>query len=216
MKTSNIALALALALAACGTGDHDDLDDVVWSATAPPGSRAEIDGDGALLFEMGGPDFCAEPPCGPVTLEIGLPDGDFQLRFEGVALMNMGEIGAHVAIDDYYLTTRFNRWSSGSETVTIDVLGEDEYGTTGYGTDGYSDVEAEFTLIREGDTLTGWVKYETTEETSFAVVGSDAGTLTLYLEPEEDVTSTDSLGARIARRALSSPVTTFADDVIEE
>ena len=60
------------------------------------------------------------------------------------------------------------------------------------------------------------MKYETTEETSFAVVGSDAGTLTLYLEPEEDVTSTDSLGARIARRALSSPVTTFADDVIEE
>ena len=67
MKTSNIALALALAHAACGTGDHDDLDDVVWSATAPLGSRAEIDGDGALLFEMGGPDFCAEPPCGPVT-----------------------------------------------------------------------------------------------------------------------------------------------------
>ncbi|HEY8142682.1 MAG TPA: hypothetical protein VIG06_08425 [Kofleriaceae bacterium] len=216
MKTSNITLTFALALAACGGADHDDLDHVVWSATNPPGARAEIDADGALLLEMGGPDFCASPPCGPVTLEAGLPEGDFQLRFEGVSLMSAGEIGAHVTVDDYYVTARFNHWSSGDEGVTIDVLGEEEYRTTGYGTNGHSDTQVEFTLVREGDQLTAWTKYTTTEETDFATVGRNAGTLTLYLEPEEDVASTDSLGARIARRALSGPVASFADDVIEE
>ncbi len=36
------------------------------------------------------------------------------------------------------------------------------------------------------------------------------------IDEEEDATSTVNLGARIARRALSGPVTGFADDVIEE
>lgn len=216
MKTSNIVVTLALALAACGGDDHDDLDHVVWSATSPPGARAEIDADGALLFEMGGPGFCAEPPCGPVTLEVGLPEGDFQLRFEGVALTSPGEVGAQVTIDDYYVINRFNRKSNGDEAVVIEVLGEEEYSVSGYGTDGPSDIEVELTLIREGSRLTAWTKYATTEETDFATVGSGAGTLTLYFEPEEDAASTDNLGARIARRALSRPVSTFADDVIEE
>jgi len=215
MKTSNIALALALALAACGGDDHDDLDHVVWSATTPPGSSAEIDEQGALVLAMGGPDFCPQAPCGPVALVTDLPEGDFQLRFEGVALENLGEIGAYVAVDEYYVNTRFIHSGDGNQGVAIDVLGEAQYGVTGIGFYGDEPVESEFTLIREGDRLTGWAKYTTDEVTEFADVGSGPAELTVYLEPEEDVAPTDTLAATVARRAVSTEVTTFSDDLIE-
>ena len=215
MKISIMTLGFALALGACGSDDHDDLDHVVWSATTPPGSSAEIDDRGALILAMGGPDFCPAAPCGPVALVTELPEGDFQLRFEGVTLENVGEIGAYLAVDEYYVNTRFNHWGDGNQGVTIDVLGEAQYASTGIGFYGDEPVESEFTLIREGGRLTGWAKYATDEVTEFADVGSGPAELTVYLEPEEDVAPTDTLAATIARRAVSTEVTSFADDVIE-
>ena len=215
MKISIIAVASAVALAACGADDHEDLDGVVWTATTPPGARAEIDEQGTLTLAMGGPDFCPAPPCGPVALATELPAGDFQLRFEGVSLENIGEIGAHVTVGEYYVNTRFNR-SGDLQGAAIDVYDESQFATVGSAYEGEDPVAAEFTLIREGDRLTGWAKVATTEVTELADVGAGAGELTLYLEPEEDVSPTDTLGAAIARRAISSDVTTFGADVIEQ
>ena len=112
--------------------------------------------------------------------------------------------------------------------------------TVGYSAEGHDSIATEFTLIRAGDRLTGWAKVATTEVTELADVGAGPAELTLYLEPEEDVSPTSTSLSRhlregavwdgdqalvdlagrdfvaaIARRAVSSEVTTFAADVIE-
>lgn len=215
MKISNIAVAFALALAACGADDHDDLDQVVWSATTPPGTQAEVDDQGTLVFSMGGPGYCPTPPCGALSIATELPAGDFHLVFEDVVLENAGEVGAHVAVGDYSVTTRFNRMGDGTQGIVIEAIGESQYEVDGAMTPGDQPVSSEFALTREGDRLTGSASSTTFEVTQFADVGSGPAQLLLYLEANEVASPSDALGAVIARRSVGGEVTTFDGDVIE-
>ena len=215
MKTSNIALASALALAACGTSDHDDLDHVVWSATSPPGSSAEIDGDGTLVFAMSGLASCPESPCTPATLRTELPAGDFDVRFDGVVLDDLGEVGARIDIGEYHASAFYARYPT-SQGVAVDVLGASEaesYGSGGQ-VDGLPEV-AELGLARRGDTITARAVTDVYAVTRVSTTGPDAGTLTVYLVADDYAELPDTLGARFERRSLGCEMTTFADDAIE-
>ena len=217
-RLNSIALLLSiLAAAACHADEPDEGAAVVWSANTPPGTHASIDERGALLLEMGGPDFCPDRPCRSLGLTTPLPLGDFEIRFHGVVLTNIGEIGAFVSVGDHYANARFARFADGYEGVMIDTFGKDEYGSVGVANPwDDSTPPAEFTLIRHGDELSVRATYGTNETTDDVVVEDGDPTLVLYLEPDEDASAADTLAAAIDRRAIDGLVTSFAADLIED